>query len=112
MEYLPVKTAAQAANLRYVWNQNKSQGTLAKGSLYYTFAAYSDLVQKGKDEESYERMTKAARLENGTLYLPEDYTLSAFSVEAQYLSGTSYGVVVREDLSLLADELCSRFLAA
>lgn len=112
MEYLPVKTAAQAAGLRYVWNQNKSQGTLAKGSLYYTFAAYSDLVQKGKDEESYERMTKAARLENGTLYLPEDYTLSAFSVEAQYLSATSYGVVVREDLSLLADELCSRFLAA
>lgn len=112
MEYLPVKTAAQAAGLRYVWNQNKSQGTLAKGSLYYTFAAYSDLVQKGKNEESYERMTKAARLENGTLYLPEDYTLSAFSVEAQYLSATSYGVVVREDLSLLADELCSRFLAA
>ena len=112
MEYVPASSAAQAAGLRYVWNQNKSQGTLAKGSLYYTFAAYSDLVQRGRTEDSYEQMTKAAKLTGETLYLPEDYTGEAFSVTACYLTQTAYAVIEREDLTLLADELCSLLLAA
>ena len=65
----------------------------------------------GKTQDSYEQMTKAAKLAGETLYLPEDYTGEAFSITACYLSQTAYAVIEREDLTLLADELCSLLLA-
>lgn len=110
-EYIPASALAQAGGLRYVWNQNKSQGTLAQGSKYYTFAAYSDLVQKGRTESSFDQMAKAAKLQGDTLYIPEDYAQSTFGMQAQYLTGTSYAVVLNEELAALAESLCSQFLS-
>lgn len=110
-EYIPVSTLARSGGMRYVWNQNKSQGTLAKGSQYYIFAAYSDLVQRGKTESSFEQMARAARLQGSTLYIPEDYTVSALGIQAEYLTGTSYAVALNEKLAPLAEALCERFLS-
>ena len=112
MEYVTVQAAANAANLRYVWNRNKSQATLAQGSAYYTFAAYSDLVRRGRTESEFEQMTNAARLQGETLYLPESYTVEQFGVEAVYFSGTSYAAVQRDDLTAAADELAALMLSA
>ena len=112
MEYVTVQAAANAANLRYVWNRNKSQATLAQGSAYYTFAAYSDLVRRGRTESEFEQMSNAARLQGETLYLPESYTVEQFGVEAVYFSGTSYAAVQRDDLTAAADELAALMLSA
>lgn len=56
-------------------------------------------------------MAKAAKLQGDTLYIPEDYAQSTFGMQAQYLTGTSYAVVLNEELAALAESLCSQFLS-
>ena len=89
-EYLPLTALKAYTGMRYVWNQNRNLGTLARGGDYYGFTAYSDSVIRGKTEQDVDYMTTTAKYQNG-IHVCETYTLEEFGVEALYLSGGSYG---------------------
>ena len=110
-EYIPLTAIASYTNMRYVWNKNQNQGTLARGGTYYAFTVFSDIVKKGKNENSSEKMPQAAKYFNNSVYIPEDYAKNAFETEAVYLTGTSYGVLSSPDLNDLSEQLCELLIA-
>ena len=110
-KFIPLVAIASYSEMRYVWNKNKNQGTLARGGTYYAFTVYSDMVKKGKNESSSENMSQAAKYYNNSVYIPEDYAKNAFETEAVYLTGTSYGVLSSPKLDDLSDQLCGLLIA-
>lgn len=105
-EYLPVTAVAAAANLRYVWEREQRQATLARGGTYYEFTVFSSIVRTGGEPE---QMPTEAQLLT-VLHLPESYTQPTFGVEALYLSGNQLGVAVPEELQDPAEELLGLLL--
>lgn len=109
-EYLPLTALKAYTGMRYVWNQNRNLGTLARGGDYYGFTAYSDSVIRGKTEQDVDYMTTTAKYQNG-IHVCETYTLEEFGVEALYLSGGSYGVLVSDEIISQAEQLFALFLS-
>ena len=109
-EYLPLTALRGYTGMRYVWNQNLSLGTLAKGATYYGFTAYSDTVKRSQDDSQSERMTNPAKFQNGVIHVYEEYTYEQFGAQALYLSGTSYGLLYDDDMMDVALSLLSAFL--
>lgn len=109
-EYLPLTALRGYTGMRYVWNQNLSLGTLAKGGTYYGFTAYSDMVKRSQDDSQSDRMTNAAKFQNGVIHVYEEYTYEQFGAQAYYLSGTSYGVLYDDAMMEQALSLFAAFL--
>lgn len=107
-EYLPATAVASYKNMRYVWNRNKNEATLAIGGSYYLFTIYSKDVYVSSASQT-EQMSAPAKLQ-GEAHIPESYTYPAFGVEALYISNTGYGVLISDDIRDLADELLGEFL--
>ena len=109
-EYLPLTALRAYTGMRYVWNQNLSLGTLARGGTYYGFTAYSDSVRRSQDDSQSDRMTSAAKFQNGVIHVYEEYTYEQFGAQAYYLSGTSYGVLYDDAMMEQALSLFAAFL--
>lgn len=111
VEYLPASTVAYVQKMRYVWNRNLSEATLARGGTYYFYTVYSSEVLTGKGKDGVGYMTAPA-LYQGGVHLPEDYAFETFGLWAEYLPGAKLGAAVNETLNGHAVELFTRFLQA
>lgn len=110
-EYVPLPAIQTLTGWRYVWNKNSSLGVLAKGSDYYGFTVYSDVVRRDRSGVKSEEMVRAARLQS-SVYIPEEYAYEQFGVQAVYLSGTSLACVLDDTALAQAQALLTRFLTA
>lgn len=110
MRYIPVTAISRRIGMRYVWNQNRSQAVLARGSAYYAFTMFSDTVIRSKDETLTEFMTVTAKFLK-EVHIPEDYAEQSFSLWAVYIPGTKYGVLCDEELNVYAEELLALYLS-
>lgn len=108
-EYLPVNAIAAYCGYRYIWNDNLKKATLALGSKYYEFTAFSKTVVKDRQKSRTDKMTVAAQFKE-TVHIPEDYAYKEFGCDALYLDGTAYGVLVSDDLNDKAKDLFNQFI--
>lgn len=104
--YISIECLAKCMGYRYLFNDNKKQGILQKGSNYYIFQAFGTEV--GKAGKSIDYMEKAAGYQMG-IYIPAEYALDTFQCEAKYLKDSLYGVVmdrfVKEKRDMLLEAL-------
>ena len=108
--YIPLTAIHAATDLRYVEKVKGSSAYLAQGAQYYGFTLYSNQVQRSKDGSKVEYMPQVASYLNG-LHISAGYSYDTFGVDCIYLSGGNLAVVKTDQISALADELLSLFLA-
>lgn len=108
VKYIAVDTLGRLVQMRYIWNQTKSQAILADGSKYYEFQSFSDRVRIGKAEADVVIMPEAALL-NEVLYIPETYVSQEFGWECIYLPGCDYALTVNEEMKRRAEEMSAEF---
>ncbi|MDR1797889.1 MAG: hypothetical protein LBR44_10760 [Clostridiales Family XIII bacterium] len=109
-EYLPVTAISYAGGMRYVYNRNLSQATLARGADYYIFTSYSDEVRRAKDAGKVDTMEYQAGFQ-GCIHVPESYTEAQFGFHAVYLGGTDLGVLISEKTQAASDALLEALMA-
>lgn len=109
VEYVSVKALAQASGYRYIWNDSFKTATLALGTKYYAFTAFSDRVVRSSDAESFDILSHANEFQ-GIVYVDDDYAFREFGYEAYYLGNTGYGVLVNDEILELAAEICDIML--
>jgi hypothetical protein len=107
--YLPAPSVAWYLNMRYVWSQNQSRASLARGGVYYSFTVYSEEVVIGREKSDVLYMPYPARYMN-SLHIPDSFTYEAFGVWAVYIPGTQYGVLMSETLYELSAQLFAEYL--
>lgn len=103
-EYLPLTAVQALTGRRYVWNKNASLGVLAQGADYYGFTVYSEWVQRDRDGEKTEKMSRSAKYQT-CIHVPEEYTEAQFGVFAVYLPETTLGCVCDDPMLKSAEEL-------
>ncbi len=108
-EYIPLTAIQVLTGRRYVWEKNSSLGVLAKGSDYFGFTVYSEVVLRDRDGKEQETMPRAAKYQSA-VHIPEEYAKSAFGAEAMYIEGTDLGCVYDEEVMGLAEELFTMLL--
>lgn len=91
-EFVPTDKLSQVMGYRYIFNDSQKSVTLQKGSGYYKFDAFSNMTEKAKEVQE---MTRAAAFQ-GVIYIPEDIVQEYFTLEAEYLNKTTYGVILTE----------------
>lgn len=107
-EYIPTDKLAQVIGYRYIFDNSYKSVTLQKGSQYYKFAAFSNIMQKGNSEIE---MNKTAVFE-GVIYIPIDVVEEQFGLTVQTLADTSFGVILSEQMQGQADEFVDYLLEA
>jgi hypothetical protein len=107
--YIPVTSVADCAEMRYLWNSGEKKATLARGSQYYTFLAFSDTVWIGREEEKTDQMPSAVKYK-GILYLPETFVSEEFGLMAKAVTGTGYGILYSSDMEAAAQDWCTQLL--
>ncbi len=105
VEYVSVKTLALISGYRYIWNDSFKTATLALGTKYYAFTAFSDRVLRSSDTEEYDILSHANEF-RGIVYIDNDYVYQEFGYEAYYLGDTGYAVLVNDEILELAAEIC------
>lgn len=106
-QYAPAEQVAAWCSLRYVWSEDRREAVLAKGSRYYIFTAFDDLVLREKGQT--ETLPAPAPFQR-TVYLPGSYVEENFSCRIQELAGTGYGIIVDQSVQEMALEICKRLL--
>lgn len=94
LEYLPLDLVSEIIGYRYIFNDSQKEATIQRGSQYYKFSAFSTMVQKGAE---FKEMSTAAGFQ-GVIYIPEDAAQEYFTLVTEYLNGTSYGVILAEEM--------------
>ena len=107
-EFLPTDKLAQIMGYRYIFNDTQKEVTLQRGSQYYQFEAFSSVAQKGNDTEE---MSRTAGFQS-VIYIPEDVAQGYFTVTAEYLYKTSYGVMLTDVMHQSAIEFYDYLLEA
>lgn len=105
VEYVSVKTLAVISGYRYIWNDSFKTATLALGTKYYAFTAFSDRVLRSSDTEEYDILSHANEFKK-VVYIDNDYAYQEFGYEAYYLGDTEYAVLVNDEILELAAEIC------
>ncbi|MCM1257755.1 MAG: stalk domain-containing protein [Roseburia sp.] len=100
-KYIPIDILADYLGYRYVWNDTKKNGILSRGRTYYSFTAFSDVVES---QGSRDIMGKAAQLK-GTVYIPASYVEIIFHCNAREIYGTGYSVLVGEEIIEQSEEV-------
>ncbi len=108
VEYIPTDRIGKACRYRYIFNDSQKAVTLQKGSEYYRFTAFSAVVDRGG---TLEDMSRAAGFQR-TVYLIEDAAQSYFKLETEYLTDSSYAVLLTENMSAQALEFLDYLLQA
>lgn len=106
-QYAPAEQVAAWCSLRFVWSEDRREAVLAKGSRYYIFTAFDDLVLREKGQT--ETLPAPAPFQR-TVYLPGSYVEENFSCRIQELAGTGYGIIVDQSVQEMALEICKRLL--
>lgn len=99
--YIPIDILADYLGYRYVWNDTKKNGILSRGRTYYSFTAFSDVVES---EGSRDIMGKAAQLK-GTVYIPASYVEIILHCNAREIYGTGYSVLAGEEILEQSEEV-------
>lgn len=94
VEFLPTDKIGQISRYRYIFNDSQKAVTLQQGSTYYKFRAFSAIAEKGATMED---MLRASGFQ-GVIYIDEDAAIKYFALEAEYLTDTSYGVILTEEI--------------
>lgn len=110
-EYVPVKALAQASGYRYIWNDSYKTATLALGTKYYAFTAFSDRAVRSPDGEKSDILSHTSEF-RGSVYIDDGYAYQEFGYEAYYLGDTGYGILADDKISELAAEICDIMLNA
>jgi hypothetical protein len=109
--YVPARSIAAYARLRYVWNENLNGGALARGGNYRFYTVYSAEIITGRGAADVAYMAYPAAYKDG-LYLPADHSYDAYGLWCERVPGTALSVLVSERISSRAAELLSRLLEA
>ena len=110
-EYAPVNALAAASGYRYIWNDSYKTATLALGTKYYAFTAFSDRAVRSPDGEESDVLPHTSEFK-GTVYIDDGYAYQEFGYEAYYLGDTGYGILADDKISELAADLCDSMLNA
>ena len=105
-EFIPTDKLSVVTGYRYIFNDSQKSVTLQKRDVYYQFTAFSQNVKKSS--ETLEMLHSAGF--QSVIYIPEDTAFAYFKVDAEYLTKTSCGVIVTEQMSELADLLVEYLL--
>lgn len=108
IRYAPADVTARYASVRYVFNDNKKRATLASRKTYYQFTAFQSSVIRGPEEQK-EKLSSAAGFK-GTVYIPEDYVKREFGCEVYDIPGTGYCILIDQDITDKAAEVCDALL--
>ncbi len=103
-EYIPLNVLSSVTGLRYYWNNTKSAGVLAKGSQYYAFSMFYDVVELSELGGETVKMSKPSDFRE-FIHIPEDFSAEYFACQCAYLKNTNYGVAVPDSYRDLVDEL-------
>lgn len=99
VEFIPTDKLSKIAGYRYIFNDSQKSVTLQKKDIYYQFDAYSISVKKGTEVVE---MAYSAGFQS-VIYIQEGIAQEFFDMEAEYLTSTSYGVILTRDMNELAD---------
>lgn len=105
--YAPADKLAYFCSMRYVWRENQKQAVLAGEEEYYQFTAFSDTAMVGQEEKKLEEPV----LFQAVLYIPSAFVEEQFSCQVYPLPGTTYCVLLDDDMAELASAVCDRLLA-
>lgn len=108
LEYLPTDQLSKIIGFRYIFNDSQKEATIQRGSQYYKFSAFSTMFQKGMESKE---MNTAAGFQ-GVIYIPEDAAQEYFTLTAEYLNDTSYGIILTEEMQELAAMFAEYLLEA
>lgn len=89
-KFVPTDKIGRLCRYRYIFNDSQKAVTLQQGSKYFKFTAFSGVVNRGGTMED---MTRAAGFQ-GTVYIPADAAKGYFELDVEYLTNTSYGVLL------------------
>lgn len=89
-EFVPTDKIGKICRYRYIFNDSQKAVTLQQGSKYFKFTAFSSVVNRGGTMED---MSRAAGFQ-GTVYIPADAAKGYFELDVEYLTNTSYGVLL------------------
>lgn len=90
VEFVPTDKIGKICRYRYIFNDSQKAVTLQQGSKYFKFTAFSSVVNRGGTMED---MSGAAGFQ-GTVYIPADAAKGYFELDVEYLTNTSYGVLL------------------
>lgn len=107
-EYVPTDKLARITGYRYIFNDSQKEAILQRGSQYYRFTAFSNLMQKGKNQIE---MTRAAGYET-VIYISKDIAEEQFALTAQMLDDISYGIILNEQMQNQANAFADYLLEA
>ncbi|MGN1230434.1 MAG: hypothetical protein ACI4TP_00895 [Anaerotignum sp.] len=89
-KFVPTDRIGRLCRYRYIFNDSQKAVTLQQGSKYFKFTAFSGVVNRGGTMED---MSRAAGFQ-GTVYIPADAAMGYFELDVEYLTNTSYGVLL------------------
>ncbi len=89
-KFVPTDKIGKICRYRYIFNDSQKAVTLQQGSKYFKFTAFSSVVNRGGTMED---MSRAAGFQ-GTVYIPADAAKGYFELDVEYLTNTSYGVLL------------------
>ena len=107
-EFLPTDRLARIIDYRYIFNDSQKSVTLQSGSDYYQFEAFSRVATRGEDVREMNSIAGFM----GVIYIPEETTEEFFSLRAEYLHRTIYGVILTDELQERALEFFDYLLDA
>lgn len=108
-EYVPVKALGAACGYRYIWSDTYKTATLAMGTKFYAFSAFSDRAVRSQDGQESDILPESSKFQ-GSVYIDEGYAYQEFGYEAYYLGDTGYGILADDRISELAAEICDMML--
>ncbi|GHV29229.1 hypothetical protein FACS189481_1570 [Clostridia bacterium] len=114
--YVPLRNLAEYKKYSYVWEQDCKSASLTKGKSVYKFkddsniAEFADISKSGKEKEvAYERETMTEKAaSNSVMYVPQDYVLETFEVDAEEISDSKYAVMYGSNLETIFESLKKR----
>ena len=102
-EYVSLKTISDCTPFRYFYDDSKYTATMTQGSKVYIFKRGSDQMYKESTSTEPEKMRDKV-VSQSYLYLNEADALTYFGCEAEYLSGTNYGICLTDTMQKDAEE--------
>lgn len=109
VKYVSAKAVALMTGYRYLWNDSLKTSTLALGSKYYEFTAFSNKVVRNSELDSYDTLVYANEFKE-LVFIENDYVNKEFGCEGFDLGNTGYGVVVNENIMKLAANICDKLM--
>ncbi|MCI7125159.1 MAG: DUF4407 domain-containing protein [Agathobaculum sp.] len=109
-DFIPTQVLGIASGMRHVWNNRYQAATLARGLDYYTFSAYSDIVERDKTGDKVEYLSRPTKYKNA-IYVPEDYAMEQFGTQCEPVFGTDLAVALNETMTAAAGQLLAALLA-